>query len=723
MVAAARRRDNPWMERLREVRGVCPLDCPDTCAWVVTVEDGRATHLRADREHPHTRGALCVKMNRYLDYTHREDRLLRPLRRVGAKGEGRFAPISWDEALDEIADRWREDIDRHGAQAIWPYFGVGSMGIIQGLAGAGRRLWNVLGTSQHLMTVCTIAGGFGTGYVLGDNKVGMDPETFADAKLILLWGSNPISTGHHFWKYVQAAKRKGAHVVCIDPIRTRTAARSDEWLAPIPGTDAALAFGLMHVILGEGAQDEAYLRERTLGWEEMRERILAFPPERVARITGLTEAEIVTLGRRIAHSRPTAIKATMGLQRHGGGGSAVRAITCIPALTGDWGRAGGGTAYDTRGFFPGDFAALWRDDLRPDGVRGLSMTRLGEGLLEVDDPPVTSLFIYASNPLASIPSTDKVRRGLAREDLFTVVVDHFHTDTVDYADIVLPGTMQTEHADLQHAYGHVHLAWNEPAVQPPGECLPHTEIFRRLARRLGLTEPCLYDSDEALAEQVLASAHPALEGITLERLKREGWVRLNYPRPFVPFADGFPTPSGKLEFRSERAAADGLDPLPQFVAPYEAAAGEDGAEARYPLALIAPAAHHFLNSMFANVEHLAAKEGEPQLLLHADDAAARELSAGDRVRIFNDRGAFEATLVVGDGVRPGVAATTKGHWPRLLGGSSNVNATVDERDSDMGGGAVFHDNRVEVARAGRPAARFGGQRAGMDRLRRTSMAR
>ena len=681
-----------------EVHGVCPMDCPDTCSWVVTVENKRAVKLRANRDHPHTRGALCVKLNRYLEHTRAPDRLLHPLRRVGRKGEGRFERIGWDEALDEISSRWKEVIARRGPQAIWPYYGCGTLGMLQGTAGAGRRLANALGTSQHLMSICMVAGAAGTGYVLGDNRVGMDPETFAESNLVVLWGANPLTTGHHLWKFIEAARKKGAHLVAIDPIRTRSAERADEHLAPVPGTDAALALGLMHCVVSAGAEDREFIARHTLGWEAFKERIRQFTPDRVARITGIPEERIRALGEWLATTRPTGIKVGIGMQRHGGGGTAIRAITCIPGVTGDWRYPGGGAAYDTRGFFPANWAALWRDDLRPSGTRTLNMTRMGEVLLETGDPPVEALFVYGSNPVASAPHQNKVRRGLRREDLFTVVVDHFQTDTADYADIVLPATMQTEHADLHCAYGHLYLGWNEPAVSPPGECLPNSEIFRRLAARLDLTEPSLYESDEEMARQVLDTEHPALEGVTLERLKREGWLRLNLPRPFAPFAEGFPTPSGRLEFYSERAEADGLDPLAGYVPPNEAANGDSTVAGRYPLALIAPASHHFLNSIFPNKPAMRDKQGPLTIGLHPDDAADRGLTAGDRARIYNERGAFEAEVEITDAVRPGVVASSKGYWPKMLGGEANVNATVDERDSDMGGGAVFHDNRVQVAR-------------------------
>ncbi|MGH7266042.1 MAG: molybdopterin-containing oxidoreductase family protein, partial [Candidatus Rokuibacteriota bacterium] len=647
------------MADTRRIAGACPMDCPDTCSWIVTVEDGRAVSLRGDPDHPFTRGVLCNKLDGYIAYSRSPERLLHPMRRVGPKGAGRFERISWDDALDEIAGRLSAVVREFGAEAIWPYVGSGSMGLLQGVYGAGRRLWNVLGTSRHLMTICTIAGGVGTGYTLGDNRVGMDPETLRFSKLVILWGSNTLSTNHHLWRAITTARQNGAHLVVIDPVATRTARVADTHLAPVPGTDAALALGLLNVVLAEGAEDREFIARHTLGWEAFRRRILEYPPARVADICGLPEAAIVELGKRIAHTRPTGIRVTMGLQRHGGGGMAVRTITCIPGVTGDWRHPGGGAGYDTRGFFRLDWPALYRDDLRRPGTRALSMTRLGEGLLEVKDPPVQALFVYASNPVASVPHQTKLRQGLARPDLFTVVVEHFRTDTVEYADVVLPATMQLEHADLLIAYGHLYISWNEPAVAPPGECLSTTEIFRRLARRLGLGPACLYDSDDEMARQVLASGHPSLAGITLERLKERGWMRLDCPEPFVPFAEGFPTPSGKLEFFAERMVEAGLDPLAGYTPPYEAAQRGTPLAARYPLALIAGADHYLLNSVFANVPRQTNRSGPPTVRLHPADASPRGLGTGDQARVFNDRGAFLARVEVTDRVRPGVVASTK----------------------------------------------------------------
>ncbi len=683
----------------RQVRGACPLDCPDTCAWIVNVADGVPSTLRGDPAHPFTRGALCNKVDGYLDYTRSPQRLLRPLRRVGAKGSGAFRPISWDEALETIASAIDETIAEHGAEAIWPFVGTGSMGLLQGIYGAGRRLFNVLGASRHVVTICTIAGGFGTGYTLGDNRVGMDPETFRFSRLVVLWGANVLSTHPHLWRPILEARRNGAAVVAIDPIRTRTAAASDRHLAPMPGTDAALALGLLHVVLAEGREDREFIDRHTTGWEAFRQRILEFPPARAAEITALPAASILELGRELATVRPTGIRIGIGLQRHGGGGMAVRTITCIPGVTGDWGLAGGGVSYDTRGFFGVSWDALWRDDLRSRPARALHMTRLGEGLLEKDDPPVKVLFVHASNPASSLPHQTKVLRGLARPDLFTVVVDHFLTDTARYADVVLPATMATEHQDLLISYGHLYLAWNEPAAPPPGECLPTTEIFRRLARTLKLEVPALYDSDEDVARQVLASGHPSLAGITLEELKARGWMRLQYPDPFVPFADGFPGVSGKLEFVSERMAASGLDPVAGYTPSHETSERGGALAREFPLALVTPANHYFLNSIFANVPRQQRRAGPPTLAIHPDDATPLGIATGDEIRVANARGSFLAVADVSDRVRPGVVASTKGRWPGFSKDGATVNATVDERDSDMGGGAVYHDNRVRVERA------------------------
>ncbi|MFI7151964.1 molybdopterin-dependent oxidoreductase [Nonomuraea sp. NPDC050022] len=660
------------------VLGACPLDCPDTCSWIVTVEDGKPVKMRGNPEQPYTRGALCVKVNRYLEHTQADDRILYPLRRTGPKGSGELERISWEEAFDEIAFRLRNIIDEHGGEAIWPYVGTGSLGYIQGCEGvAGRRFWNMLGASKHWLNICATAGGAGLSLTNG-TPAGMDPEDLALSRLILLWGTNTLTSGHHLWKFVQDARAAGAYVVAIDPIRTRTADQADRHLAIRPGTDAVLALALLNVVLAEGAQDEEFLAEHTQGWESFREEILAYPVERAAEITGIPAADIRELGTRLAHTRPTAIRTTMGIQRHAGGGTALRTIAAIPGVTGDWRHPGGGVAYSTSGHVHLDIDK--RDDLLAKPVRTLTMTRLAS---ELDS--VKCLWVYAANPVGSTPDANRIRRQLLREDLFTVVMEQFPTDTVDYADIVLPATMQTEHMDLHAGYGHLYLLWNEPAVAPPGECLPTTETFRRLAAHMGMTEPSLFHSDLELAEQLLSSGHPSLEGVTLDRLRKEGWVRMNYPQPFTPFADGFPTASGRLRFPPRGKA---------YVQPHSVRTAGDSP---YPLTLVTPAAHTFLNTIFGNNPELRRRAKEPVVLVNPADAEARGLVSGQRVRVHNASGEFLADVEVSDRVARGVVASPKGRWPKHSPGGANANAVVAERDADMGRGPGYHDNLVEVS--------------------------
>ncbi|MFI6324216.1 molybdopterin-dependent oxidoreductase [Nonomuraea sp. NPDC050556] len=655
-----------------KVLGACPLDCPDTCSWIVTVEDGKAVKMRGNPDHPYTRGALCVKVNRYLEHTQAQDRILYPLRRTGPKGSGQFERITWEEALDEISVRLRQIVDEHGGEAIWPYLGTGSLGYLQGEEGvAGRRFWNVLGASKHWLNICSSAGGAGLTRTNG-TPAGMDPENFAQSKLILLWGTNTLTTGHHLWKFIQDGRANGAHVVAIDPIRTRTADQADEHLAIRPGTDAVLALALLNVVLDEGTQDEEFLREHTEGWESFQEEIRKYPVEKAAEITGIPAESIHSLGMKLAHTRPTAIRATQGIQRHKGGGTALRTIAAIPGVTGDWRHPGGGVAYSTSGHV--HFDIDMRDDLLAKPVRTLTMTKLASQL-----ESVKCLWVYGANPLGSTSDTNTIRQGLQREDLFTVVMEQFPTDTVDYADIVLPATMQTEHADLHAGYGHLYLLWNEPAVEPAGEALSTTETFRRLAAHMGMTEPSLFDSDLELTEQLLSSGHPSLEGITLDRLRKEGWVRMNYPEPFAPFAEGFPTPSGRLRFPPPDKA---------YVPP--ATAEGDG------LILITPAAHTFLNTTFANNPELLRRAKDPTVLVNPVDAEARGLTDGQRVRVHNAGGEFLADVEISDRVAAGVVASPKGRWPKLSPGGGNPNAVVAERDADMGRGPAYHDNRVEL---------------------------
>jgi anaerobic selenocysteine-containing dehydrogenase len=683
------------------VRGACPHDCPDTCATLVTVRDGRAERIAGDPAHPVTSGFLCAKVNRYLERTYHPDRLLRPLRRTGPKGAGRFTPVSWDAALDEIADRLGAiAASADGPEAILPYSYAGTMGYVQG-ASMDRRLFHALGASRLARTICSEAGMIGMRMTVGAS-VGVDIEGVPESDLVLLWGTNTLTSNPHLWPFVLRARERGAPVIAIDPLRTRTAEQCDEWLPIRPGTDAALALAMMHVLFAEGLADEDYLARYTLGADELRERVRDWTPERAAAITGLDAARIRRLGEQYGRARAAFVRINYGLQRHAGGGMAVRTIACLPAVAGHWRRPGGGIQLSSSGAFHFNTAALQRPDLGPP-ARTINMTRLGDALTQGDagvgGPPVRALVVYNSNPAAIAPERRTVRRGLARDDLFTVVLDHFQTDTADWADIILPATTQLEHWDVHFSYGHLYATLNRPAIAPLGECLPNSEIFRRLAARLGLARPELRDDDLTLVRTALDSAHPHMASVTFERLLADGWVRLDLPRPHLPFAEGnFPTPSGRCEFRSERLAAMGLDPLPTYTPPAESPELAPALAARYPIALISSPRHQFLNSTFVNVRSLR-RDAEPECVLHPADAERRGLAPGMRVLVHNDRGAFLALLRVEDSVREGVAWAPSVWWTKLTADGHNANDTTSQGLTDLGGGPVFYDNRVEVSAA------------------------
>jgi len=686
----------------RVVRGACPHDCPDTCAMLVTVESGRAVRVAGDPDHPFTRGFLCAKVNRYVERTYQQDRLLHPLRRIGPKGSGRFKRTTWDSALGEIAARLNEIRNSSdGPQAILPYSYAGTMGMVQG-SSMDRRFFHRIGASLLDRTICSMAGTVGMRMTVGAN-VGADPEGIPSSDLILLWGTNTLTANPHLWPFVLEARERGASIIAIDPIRTRTAAQCDEWIGIRPGTDAALALGMMHVLFGLGLEDVAYIDAHTLGIDGLRERVKEYPPERVSAITGVPVEAIVALGERYARAKAAFIRVNYGLQRHRGGGMAVRTIACLPALTGHWRRAGGGVQLSSSANFTFDKRALERADLSPP-VRTINMIRLGEALATRDagvgGPPVRALVVYNSNPAAVAPDRNAVLRGLARDDLFTVVLEHFQTDTADYADIVLPATTQLEHWDIHLSYGHHYVTLNQPSVEPLGEALPNSEIFRRLAARMGLDEPMFRDDDLTLIRQALGSSTGRLEGVTLETLIEKGWARLNLPRPYLPYADGgFTTPSGKCEFYSARMADLGLDPRPAFTAPYEFPEDAPALAEKYPLTLISSPAHQFLNSTFVNVDSLRRAAGEPECLLHPVDAERRGIGVGARVVVHNDRGAFTAVARVEDGIRPGVVWAPSIWWGKFAADGANANQTTSQRETDLGHGPVFYDNLVEVGLA------------------------
>lgn len=681
------------------VRAACPHDCPDTCAMLVTVEHGRAVAVAGDPAHPFTRGSLCTKVSNYHERTHSPDRVQTPLRRVGKKGEGRFEPISWDDALDEIASRFRALAESdEGAETIMPYSYCGTMGLVQSES-MDRRFFNRLGASLLERTICASAGTEALLNTLGA-KTGTDPERFADARLIILWGTNTISSNVHLWPFILQAKKRGARVVAIDPRRTRTADQCDEHVAPLPGTDAALALALMHVIFAEGLEDKDYLERHTLGADDLRRRASEYAPERAAEICGVEAATIRRLAREYATTRPAAIRLNYGLQRHAGGGMAVRTVLCLPAVTGAWRDAAGGALLSTSGAFPLNTNALVRPDLIPTPhPRTLNMSALGDALTRVSDPPVRALYVYNSNPAAVAPDQSRVLAGLRREDLFTVVHEQFLTDTCDFADIVLPATTQLEHFDLHKAYGHFYLTINLPAIKPLHEAKPNSEVFRLLAARLNFTEDCFKDSDEEIARQALDTDHPALRGVTLDVLRERGWVRLNLAEEYAPFADGrFGTASGKCELYSERLAAQGLPAVPDFIPPKESRASAPELAREFPLALITPAAHAFLNSSFANLPKQLRQERAPFVEINPQDAAARNIQDGDRVRAFNARGACELRAVVTTRARAGVVVSPSVWWNKLSPDGANVNQLTSQTLTDMGGGATFYDALVEIER-------------------------
>ncbi|NMG75319.1 molybdopterin-containing oxidoreductase family protein [Aromatoleum diolicum] len=683
------------------VRAACPHDCPDTCAMEVTVENGRAVKIRGADELPFTNGALCTKVAYYLERVYSDQRLLHPLKRVGRKGEGRFERITWDEALDTIAAKFQA-IAADDPRAILPYSYGGTLGLVQG-SSMDFRFFHRLGASLLDRTICAAAGAAGWKASIGAS-VGMDPEAIVDAKLILIWGGNPVVSNLHGWRYIQEAKRRGAKLVCIDPWRTQTAEKCTMHLAPWPGTDGALALALMQVLIADDLLDHDYIAAHTLGFDALAERVRDCTPEWAAPLTGLAAETIRGLAREYGSVKPAAIRLNYGLNRCAGGGMAVRNIACLPALTGAWRHPAGGALLSTSGNFPLDQQALERPDLYTDAharpTRTINMSTIGEALLAAKEPPIRAIYVYNSNPVAVAPDGGRVREGFAREDLFCVVHELFQTDTADYADIVLPATSQLEHRDVHKSYGHFYAVTNQPAIAPLGEAKPNTEVFRLLAARLGFTEAALFESDDEIAAAAFKRRDNRALGLDPATLAARGWARLNLPRPFAPFAKGeFLTPSGKCEFFSASLAQQGLDPLPAWVPPHESPVSNPALAARYPLAMISPPARNFLNTSFANMPRFLQQEGSPKLEIHPDDAARRGIAAGERVRIFNDRGAFHAQAVITERVRCGLVVCPSIWWRKLSGDGENANAVTSAALTDIGGGPTFYDCLVEVAKA------------------------
>ena len=689
------------------IRATCPHDCPDTCAMLVTVKDGIATEVKGDPDHPNTAGALCTKVSRYVERTYHKERLLYPQKRVGRKGEGKFARISWDEALDIIVTKLKTIADKDPL-AILPYSYAGTMGFVQGES-MSLRFFNKVGASELDRTICASAGSVGYKYTIGA-KIGTDTEQFEHAKVIIIWGSNPIASNLHFWVKVQEAKRKGATIIAIDPYRSLTAEKCHQHIDLLPGTDAALALGLMHVLIRDNYLDHDYIKNFTLGFDQLAERVKVWTPEHTAKICGIKPEVIEQLaqlyGTTAMRGEAVAIRLSYGLQRTHGGGMAVRNVACLPALVGAWRHPAGGVLLSSGDSFPKRLDRLERPELRSPSHankrRLINMSTIGDDLLKPDSkefgPAIQALIVYNSNPVAVAPESSKVAEGFAREDLFTVVLEHFQTDTADYADILLPATTQLEHTDIHATYGHLYMMANNPAIQPLGESKPNTEIFRLLAARMDFVDPCFSETDDEIAAQAFDATDQRAKHFDWTRLKKTGWQKLNIPD--APFAlGGFPTASGKCEFFSAQMQADGLDPLPSYIPPYESSATTPQLAQLYPLAMISPPARNFLNTTFVNVMSLRGTEGEPYLDLHPHDAQVRGITDGDMVRAFNDRGSMLMKARVTDKTREGLVVALSIWWKKYAGDGKNANELTSQRLTDMGRAATFYDVLVQVEKA------------------------
>ena len=693
------------------VHAACPHDCPDACGVLITVEDGRASRIQGDPDHPVTRGFLCAKVMKYLDRVYSPDRVLYPMRRVapkggGSKGASDFQRISWDEALDEIASHFKQVASEFGSEAILPYSYGGTLAVLSG-ASMDRRFFHRLGASQLERSICSAAGEAGLKSVTGV-KLGTEPEQFQHSRYIIAWGANVHGNNVHLWPFIKHARQHGARLVVIDPYKTRTARQAD-WYLPInPGTDTALALGMMHVIIGEGLHDADYVAKYTVGFEALREKVKGYPPEKVATWTGISAEHIRKLAIEYATHRPAAIRVNYGVQRSEGGGMATRAIAMLPCITGSWKEVGGGLQLSLSGAYGLKREALERADLMQTSLgrpaRVVNMVELGKALNTLADPPVKALFVYNSNPAAVCPNQNDVVRGLGRNDLFTVVHEQFFTDTTDYADIVLPATTFFEQKDLQTGYGHYYLQMSNQAIEPLGECRSNVEVFRSLAKAMGFEDACFDESVDEMIDLALDSPNPVLQGISRSQLEREGQVRLKFEgtedskAPFLPFAQGgFQTASGKAELYNPALPKLGLDPVAEFVPPEESRNGSRSGT--FPLELLARKADNFLNSTFSNLPSVQKLEETGLLEIHPKDARQRGIRDGDAVRVFNGRGEMALRARVNGAVQAGVVAARL-NWAKLSPTGSNINTLTSEKLTDMGNSATFYSVLVEVELAG-----------------------
>jgi anaerobic selenocysteine-containing dehydrogenase len=702
----------------RIVRGACPHDCPDTCAFIYDVKNGKLVDVTGDPDHPMTRGGLCVKLNGFAEHHYNPNRLLYPMRRTGPKGSGQYERISWDAALAEIKSRWTDIIATYGSQAIMPHVYLGHQGTLNGLT-AGDAFFNRLGSTVAEKTYCE--SGSSTAWIMTVGPSGgLDLESLAYAKYIIVWGMNMISTNLHAWPFILDAQKKGAKIVVIDPVRTRTAKQADWHVAIKPGTDGALALGMMNVIIAEGLVDYDYVEKYTLGFEELKARAANYPPERVAEITGIPAADIQKLAREYATTQPAAIRQGVAIERSRGGGQAIRAITCLPALVGAWRHVGGGTAEMPIWEFPTRFDRICRPDFIKPGTRVVNELDLGAALNgEMPlDPPIKSLFVYNSNPVSQAPAQAKIVQGLQREDLFTVVSELFITDTARYADILLPATMQGEQYDLMVTWGHLYMMLNQPAIAAPGECIPNVELFRRLAKTMGFDDAYWDMTDDEMLLEFYDWNSPQLQGITLDLLKEKGYMRLNVgdADKRAPHANGnFKTPSGKCEFKASAAAngnfvvpvwrsmyegmqpGEPIDPLPDYLPPFESPESNPALAKRFPLSIVSPKPHAFLNTQYGNEDRQRGRQGEQKVLIHPTDARQRNIGDGTVVRVFNDRGAFEGLAELSEDLMPGLVMANVGYWPSLNRSGTSVNSISSEKHCTFGQAGSYSDNLVEVA--------------------------
>jgi len=673
----------------------CALDCPDTCGMLVTVEDGRVTRIQGDPAHPVTRGFLCHKVANYGRRLYSPLRVLHPQRRVGAKGEGKFVRITWDEALDEITARFKTIVQEYGGEAVLPYSYGGSLGIVQRLA--GHRFFYRLGASRLLRTICDPAAMAGWDITIGKG-ISTDLAQAEHSDFILIWGMNVAATAVHFVPIVKAARKRGARVVQIDPYRNRTSHLADEQLMPRPGTDGALALGMMHVLLREDLVDHDYVGKFTLGYDALRRRVLEeYPVERVSRITGVPEEQIVRVARGYGQARAPFLRVGFALTRHENGGMAIRTIACLPGLVGAFRKPGGGVHHETAAAFEFNYDRVTGKDMFQPQTREINMVKLGEVLLEEKSPPVKALYVYNCNPAAIAPDQARVHTGLRREDLFTVVHEQVHTDTVDFADIVLPAPTFLEYLDLYKAYGHYYLGVGKPVVAPLGEAKPNLEVFRRLARCMGFTDACFDDTEYDIMQQAFDTDSRFLAPVDFEKLKAGEPQRLDFPADADPFANGFYTPSGKLDFYSESMAKLGLDPLPAYK-PCSESPENHALNAQYPLQLLAPPSVHFLNSTFGAVAEQRRQMGRPAVKIHPADARARGIAPGELVRVFNSRGECQYYAEVTPDTREGVVVAEGLWWAKHTPGGHSINTLISNRLTDLGGGSTFQCNLVEVAK-------------------------